>query len=67
MELQNKIVLVTGGSLGIGLETAKMLKEKGAIVIITGRNKERLDKAAQENDLIPFVSDVSKEKDVISN
>ncbi len=66
MELQNKIVLVTGGSLGIGLETAKMLKEKGAIVIITGRNKERLDKAAQENDLIPVVSDVSKEKDVIS-
>ena len=66
MELKNKIILVTGGSLGIGLETAKMLKERGAKVIITGRNKERLDKAAQENGLIPVVSDVSKEDNVIS-
>ena len=66
MELKNKIILVTGGSLGIGLETAKMLKERGAKVIITGRNKERLDKAAQENGLIPVVSDVSIEDNVIS-
>jgi 3-oxoacyl-[acyl-carrier protein] reductase len=66
MELKDKIILVTGGSLGIGLETAKMLKERGAKVIITGRNKERLDKAAQENGLIPVVSDVSKEDNVIS-
>ena len=66
MELKNKIILVTGGSLGIGLETAKMLKERGAKVIITGRNKERLDKAAHENGLIPVVSDVSIEDNVIS-
>lgn len=65
MELKDKIILVTGGSLGIGLETAKMLKNKGAKVIITGRNKERLDKAAKENDLFPVVSDVSKEDEVI--
>lgn len=66
MDLKNKIVLVTGGSLGIGLETAKMLKKRGAEVIITGRNKERLEKAAQENDLFHVVSDVSKEDDIIN-
>ena len=42
MKLKDNIILVTGGSLGIGLETAKMLKEKGAKVIITGRNKENM-------------------------
>ncbi len=66
MNLQNKIILVTGASLGIGLATAKKLQAKGAKVIITGRNKERLEKAAKENNLIPFVSDVSKEKDVVA-
>ena len=66
MNLQDKIVLVTGGSLGIGLATAIMLKEKGAKVIITGRNKERLEQAASENNLIPIVSDVSNEADVVS-
>jgi 3-oxoacyl-[acyl-carrier protein] reductase len=66
MNLQDKVILVTGGSLGIGLATAKKLKEKGAKVIITGRNKERLDTAASENRLIPIVSDVSNEEDVVS-
>lgn len=65
MDLQNKVILVTGASLGIGLATAKMLKAKDAKVIITGRNKERLEKAAAENDLIPIASDVSNEEDVI--
>lgn len=65
MNLKDKVVLVTGGSLGIGLASAIKLKEKGAKVIITGRNSERLNKAAVENDLIPIVSDVSKEDEVI--
>ncbi|MCB0747169.1 MAG: SDR family NAD(P)-dependent oxidoreductase, partial [Ignavibacteriae bacterium] len=39
MNLKDKVILVTGGSAGIGLSTAKMLKEKGAKVIITGRNE----------------------------
>ena len=33
-KLENKIALVTGGSNGIGLKTAKMLAEKGATVIV---------------------------------
>ena len=66
MNLQDKVILVTGASLGIGLSTAIKLQEKGAKVIITGRNKDRLEKAAKENNLIPFVSDISKESDVVA-
>ncbi|MCB0753288.1 MAG: SDR family oxidoreductase, partial [Ignavibacteriae bacterium] len=65
MNLKDKVILVTGGSAGIGLSTAKMLKEKGAKVIITGRNEDRLNSAAKENDFRGYVSDVSKEEDIV--
>jgi len=42
MELSGKDVLLTGGSAGIGRELAFLLKEKGARVTLTGRNKDRL-------------------------
>ena len=45
MNLKGKNVIVTGGSLGIGKETAKALVEKGANVLITGRSEDRLHKA----------------------
>ncbi len=59
MNLQDKKIVVTGGSLGIGKETARQLVEKGAKVIITGRNKERLEVAASEIGAIPLVFDIS--------
>ncbi len=59
MNINNSKVLVTGGSLGIGKATAKMLVEKGATVVITGRSQERLDVAAAEIGAIPLVFDVS--------
>ncbi len=65
MDLQDKIIVVTGGTLGIGLATAIKLKEQRAKVIITGRNKKRLEQASEDFDLTPFLSDVSKEQDVI--
>lgn len=46
-KLENKIALVTGGSSGIGLATAKCFALEGARVFITGRRKEELDAAAK--------------------
>jgi len=42
MNLNGKTVLLTGGSAGIGREIARQLKAKGASVILTGRDPERL-------------------------
>lgn len=42
--LQGKTILVTGASSGIGRETAIVCSKMGASVIVSGRNKERLDK-----------------------
>ncbi|MBT7897106.1 MAG: SDR family NAD(P)-dependent oxidoreductase [Flavobacteriales bacterium] len=44
MNLDGKNVILTGGSLGIGKETAKALVDKGANVLITGRSNKRLSK-----------------------
>lgn len=45
-KLENKIAVVTGGSTGIGLETARQFALEGATVYITGRRKAELDAAA---------------------
>ncbi len=47
-ELAGQIVVVIGGSAGIGLETARRARAEGADVIITGRNPDRLSQAAVE-------------------
>lgn len=45
---ENKIVVVTGGTDGIGLTTARAFAAEGATVYITGRRKDRLDEALEE-------------------
>ena len=47
-ELDGKAILVTGGSSGYGLSIAKQLARQGATVVITGRNKEKLETAVNE-------------------
>lgn len=59
MYLKNKIAVVTGGNSGIGLAAAKELIAQEATVIITGRRKEAVEKAAAEIGAIPFVADQS--------
>jgi len=51
MKLSNKIVLVTGGTSGVGLEAAKLFRKEGATVIIVGQNPGRLQSAASQLDL----------------
>lgn len=46
--LEGKTVLVTGGSSGIGLASARLFRQEGARVVITGRDPERLARAAAE-------------------
>jgi NAD(P)-dependent dehydrogenase (short-subunit alcohol dehydrogenase family) len=45
--LQGKIAVITGGSSGIGLATARRFVEEGAYVYITGRRQSELDKAVK--------------------
>src|SRR5574341_2609670 len=51
-ELLGQTVVVIGGSAGIGLETARRARAEGAKLILTGRNPERLQRAASELDAL---------------
>jgi NAD(P)-dependent dehydrogenase (short-subunit alcohol dehydrogenase family) len=62
----NKKALVTGGNSGIGFATAKELISEGANVMITGRNKSAVERAAKEIGAIGVVSDQSRLADIDS-
>src|SRR5258707_10329710 len=47
-KLENKVAVITGGSSGMGLATAKRFVAEGAYVFITGRRQEELDAAVKE-------------------
>ena len=59
MKIEGKHILITGGSLGIGKETAKYLVDKGATVLITGRSQERLDEAQKYTGAKTILFDIS--------
>jgi NAD(P)-dependent dehydrogenase (short-subunit alcohol dehydrogenase family) len=44
---EGKVVVVTGGTSGIGLATAQAFAEEGAAVFVTGRREEELEKAVK--------------------
>jgi len=64
MQIKDSTFLITGGSLGIGKATAKLIVKNGGKVAITGRNKVRLEKAAKEIGAFPINADTSKPEDV---
>ncbi|TPN82416.1 SDR family oxidoreductase [Aquimarina algicola] len=64
MNIKDAKVLITGGNSGIGKATAKLLKEKGAEVIISGRNQETLQETAKELNIDYIKADVTDENEV---
>lgn len=66
MRFKDKIVVVTGGSDGIGLTTAKAFAAEGAKVYVTGRRQERLDTAVREigGDTVGIQGDVASLADL---
>jgi NAD(P)-dependent dehydrogenase (short-subunit alcohol dehydrogenase family) len=47
-QYDGKRVVITGGTSGMGLATAKLLLDQGARVLVTGRTKKTLDSAREE-------------------
>jgi len=62
--LEGKVALVTGGTRGIGLAIAKLFKNLGAKVIITGRNKEKLKFLEEKEGFISYKCDISNKEEV---
>lgn len=70
-ELLGQVAVITGGSSGIGFAIASQLLEKGMVVILTARNKNRLQKAehllkSRRGSVFSIPVDVSKAKQVKS-
>ena len=60
--LANRTAVITGGSSGIGLATAKRFVDEGAYVFIVGRRQLELDKAVQQigHNVTAVQADVTK-------
>ena len=65
-KLQGKLAVVTGGTTGIGVATAKWFVDEGAYVFITGRRRKELDEAVKAigRSVAGVQGDVSKLEDL---
>ncbi|MCW3488534.1 SDR family NAD(P)-dependent oxidoreductase [Dethiobacter alkaliphilus] len=69
MEFKDKVVVITGGSGGIGSATAEIFAENGAKLVLIGTSSEKTEKKAKElglkeGEYLALGADVSKEADV---
>jgi NAD(P)-dependent dehydrogenase (short-subunit alcohol dehydrogenase family) len=64
--LQEKVALITGGSSGIGLASARLLKQNGANVVILGQNKAKLEQAQRDlgKDILVLQANISQLEDI---
>ena len=64
--LENKVALITGGTSGIGAETARLFIKEGAQVVISGRSEEKGSQLADElgKNASYCLSDITKEEDI---
>ena len=67
-KLDGRIALVTGGTTGIGFATAKLFRDEGARVIVTGRNAERVAHAREElgRGVEALIADTARKEDINS-
>jgi 3-oxoacyl-[acyl-carrier protein] reductase len=65
MDLKNAVVLITGGSSGIGRGAAEVLAQAGARVAITGSDPGRLAEAARSLGVVGIQADVANDADVL--
>jgi len=65
-KFKNKVVLITGGTNGMGFASAKDFINEGAVVIITGRSRKTVDQAVESlgRNAIGLVSDAGKVSDI---
>ena len=66
--IENKVVIITGASSGIGEETARTLAREGAKVVLSARREDRLQKLASEigENAVYLKSDVVSLEDMIA-
>ena len=64
MKLKDKVVVITGGSKGLGLSMARILVQRGAKVVICGREEGVMVLASKGLDIKTFVADVSDESNL---
>lgn len=62
--IENKVVVITGASSGIGAATATLLAERGAKVVLGARRKDRLDELAAKLGAVSLPTDVRNAEDV---
>ncbi|MEV6624751.1 SDR family oxidoreductase [Amycolatopsis sp. NPDC051106] len=62
--IENKVVVITGASSGIGAATATLLAERGAKVVLGARRKDRLDELATKLGAVALPTDVRNPSDV---
>lgn len=63
MRFENKVVIITGGTRGIGFATAKLFVREGARVVLVGRDKEQTTATAREVSGRAEAGDVSRAAD----
>ena len=64
MKLKDKVVIITGASCGLGKALAGSFQESGCKVIASSNNRVEIKDVARELGVVPFIADVTKEKDV---
>ena len=69
MDVKGKVVVITGASAGIGLETARVFAEAGAFVVLAARSLDKLESLAKEiqakgHEALVVPTDVSRQAEV---